>query len=146
MYTILLVIALVIVAALAFYAGSLLYKLQKQKQLRIQNTQQRIDNITQSIQTISLAMEQQQCNFSEGCIRLIHLLEALPVLEKPDYSKQFVGLYALFNKVKDLPTHEARKSQSKIETKHQDIAREELEAQLESQILKDVAVLKTFVI
>lgn len=146
MSTILLVIGLVIIAALAFYAGSLLYKLQRQRQLRIQNTRQRIDNISQSIQTISLAMEQQQCNFSEGCIRLIHLLEALPVLNKPDYSVQFVGLYSLFNKVKDLPTHEARKSQSKAATKTQDIAREELESQLESQILKDVAVLKSFVI
>jgi hypothetical protein len=67
-----LLVALSIVASLAFYAGSLLFKLRRQQQVRHQKTQQRID------------------------------------------------------------------------TKRQDIQREELEAQLESQILNDVAVLKTF--
>ena len=67
-----LLVALSMVASLAFYAGSLLFKLRRQQQVRHQKTQQRID------------------------------------------------------------------------TKRQDIQREELEAQLESQILNDVAVLKTF--
>ena len=46
--------------------------------------------------------------------------------------------------MKDLPTHEIRKTQSKSETKKQDLQREELEAELETQILKDVSVLKSF--
>jgi hypothetical protein len=141
-----LLVALSIVAGLAFYAGSLLFKLRTQQQLRYQKTQQRIENISESIQTIAKALEQQQCNFSEGCIRLFHLLEALPVKDKPDFSQQFAGLYSLYNQVKDIPTHEARTAQSKKETKQQDSLREELESQLEYQILKDVAVLKTFAI
>ncbi|WP_299081930.1 DUF2489 domain-containing protein [uncultured Paraglaciecola sp.] len=144
MYLTLLLIALAIVAGLGFYAGSLLYKLRRQQRLRNQNTQQRIQNISQSIQTIAMAVEQQQCNLSEGCIRLFHLLEALPVADKPDFSEQFVGLYTLYNKIKNLPTHDDRKAQSKIQTKQQDIQREEWEAQLASQILGEVAVLKTF--
>jgi hypothetical protein len=146
MNTVLLLVALSIIAGLAFYAGSLLFKLRSQQQLRNQKTQQRISNISESIQTIAKALEQQQCNLSEGCIRLFHLLEALPVKDKPDFSQQFTGLYALYNQVKDIPTHEARKSQDKRVTKQQDLQREELEAQLESQILKDVAVLKTFAV
>lgn len=146
MSIIFLFLALLTVAGLAFYAGSLLFKLRVQQQLRIKKTQQRVDNILESIQTIAKALEQQQCNLSEGCIRLYHLLEALPVKDKPDFSKQFTGLYALYNLVKDLPTHEARKAQNKQETKQQDLQREELEAQLESQVLNDVAVLKTFAI
>ena len=67
-----------------------------------------------------------------------------PVKNKPDYSQQFIGIYSLYNQVKDFPTHDVRKAQSKIETKKQDLQREELEAQLESQILRDVSVLKTF--
>jgi hypothetical protein len=141
-----LLVALSVVAGLAFYAGSLLFKLRTQQQLRKQKTQKRIDNISESIQTIAKALEQQQCNLSEGCIRLFHLLEALPVNNKPDFSQQFTGLYSLYTQVKDLPTHEARKVQSKKETKQQDLQREELEAQLESQILNDVSMLKTFVI
>jgi hypothetical protein len=139
-------VALSIIAGLAFYAGSLMCKLRTQQQLRNQKTQQRIDNISESIQTIAKALEQQQCNLSEGCIRLFHLLEALPVKDKPDFSQQFTGLYSLYEQVKDFPTHNVRKSQSKRETKQQDLQREELESQLESQILKDVSVLKTFAV
>jgi hypothetical protein len=146
MNIVLLLVALSVVAALAFYAGSLLFKLRIQQQLRNQKTQQRVDNILQSIQTIAKTLEQQQCNLSEGCIRLFHLLEALPIKNKPDFSQKFVGLYSLYDQIKDLPTHEARKSQTKKETKQQDLQREELEAQLETQILNDVSVLKTFTI
>jgi hypothetical protein len=137
-------IALSVVAGLVFYAGSLIFKLRMQQKLRDQKTQQRIDNISQSIQTIAKALEQQQCNLSEGCIRLFHLLEALPLKDKPDFSKKFTGLYTLYAHVQDLPTHDDRKAQSKKEIKHQDLQREELEAQMETQILKDVSVLKKF--
>lgn len=144
MNTLLLLVALTIIASLAFYAGSLLFRLRIQRRLRYQKTQQRIENISQSIQTIAKALEQQQCNLSEGCIRLFHLLEALPIKDRPDFSQQFPGLYSLYEQVKNLPTHEARKAQSKTETRLQDSQREELESQLESQILIDVSVLKTF--
>jgi hypothetical protein len=140
------VIALSIVGSLAFYAGSLIFKLRTQRKLRNQKTQQRIDNISESIQTIAKALEQQQCNLSEGCIRLFHLLEALPVKDKPDFAQQFSGLYSLYHQVKDIPTHDARKLQSKRKTQQQDLQREELEAQLETQILNDVAVLTKFAI
>lgn len=139
-----LLVAIIIVAGLTFYTGLLLFKLRAQQQLRNQKTQKRIHNISESIQTIAKALDQQQCNLSEGCIRLFHLLEALPVKNKPDFSLQYTGLYSLYDKVKDLPTHEIRKTQSKSETKKQDLQREELEAELETQILKDVSVLKSF--
>jgi len=138
-------VALAIIAGLSFYAGNLVLRLRTQQKLRKQKTRQRINKIFQSIQTIAKTLEQQQCNLSEGCIRIFHLLEALPVKNKPDYSQQFIGLYSLYNQVKDFPTHDVRKAQSKIETKKQDLQREELEAQLESQILRDVSVLKSFV-
>ena len=139
-----LLVAIIIVAGLTFYTGLLLFKLRAQQQLRNQKTQKRIHNISESIQTIAKALDQQQCNLSEGCIRLFHLLEALPVENKPDFSLQYTGLYSLYDKVKDLPTHEIRKTQSKSETKKQDLQREEMEAELETQILKDVSVLKSF--
>jgi hypothetical protein len=142
----LLLIALLIVAGLVAYAGLLIFKLRTQQILRKQKTQKRIDKISVSIQTIAKALDQQQCNLSEGCIRLFHLLEALPVKDKPDFSKQFKGLYSLYEQVKDFPTHDVRKLQGKDVTKKQDLQREQLEAQLESQILNDVSVLKTFVV
>jgi hypothetical protein len=146
MNIVILLVAFAVVAVLAFYAGSLLFKLRAQQQLRNEKTQKRVDNISQSIQTIAKALDQQQCNLSEGVVRLFHLLEALPIKDKPDFSQQFKGLYSLYAQVKDLPTHEARKEQTKKVTKQQDLQREELEAQLESQILKEVSVLKTFAV
>jgi hypothetical protein len=146
MNIVILLVAFAVVAVLAFYAGSLLFKLRAQQQLRNEKTQKRVDNISQSIQTIAKALDQQQCNLSEGVVRLFHLLEALPIKDKPDFSQQFKGLYSLYAQVKDLPTHEARKQQTKKVTIQQDLQREELEAQLESQILKEVSVLKTFAV
>lgn len=144
MYITFIILALVIISGLAFYAGSLLFKLKSQQQQREKNIQHRIERIIESIQTIAKAMAQQQCNLSEGSIRLFHLLEGLPVLDKPDFSQQFPGLYKLYEEVKDLPTHQERKAQSKQKTKQQDIQREEKEAQLESKILAEVETLKAF--
>ena len=71
-------------------------------------------------------------------------MEALPLQDKPDFSQQFKGLYALHAKVKDLPTHEVRKSQNKKQIKQQDLQREKFEAEFAPQILLEVAMLKTF--
>lgn len=140
----LLLIALSIIAGLAFYAGSLLFRLKVQLNRREQKTRQRIATISESIQTIAHAVEQQQCNLSEGCIRVYHLLEGLPVKDKPDFSLKFPNLYSLYTQIKHLPTHQARKEQSKIETRNQDLKRQAIEAQLETDILQEMSVLKHF--
>ncbi|KXI30020.1 DUF2489 domain-containing protein [Paraglaciecola hydrolytica] len=142
MILLLILTAVALIAALAWYAGSLLFKLQLQKQ-KIENVRtQRLTQILESIHVISLAMAQQQCNLSEGCIRLYHLLESLPIKNKPDFSVKYSGIYALYQEVKDLPTHEARKQLSTLERKLQDIQREEKETHFGSQVLADVARLK----
>lgn len=144
MFIVVLIIALIIVCALAFYAGALLFKLKQQRQIQESRRADRARSIIQSIQTIALAMSQQQCNLSEGCIRLSHLLESIPEHNKPDYSQQFPGIYTLFAHVKNLPTHDARKKLSKTDLRMQDTRREEREAELEPLILKDVEALLTF--
>lgn len=140
----LLICSLVTIAGLAFYAGSLLFKLKTQNHNRQQKTQIRISNISESIQTIAKATDQKQCDLSEACIRICHLLEALPVLDKPDFSQQYSSLYQLFDAIKDLPTHEARKEQSKLVTRKQDRQREELESKLETNIRKEISELVNF--
>ncbi|MFT5674649.1 MAG: hypothetical protein ACI808_000572 [Paraglaciecola sp.] len=137
-------LGLSIIAVLAFYAISLLLKLNKQKQLQNQKRQQRVIVITQSIQTISMALEQQQCNLSEGCIRLYNLLECIPIDNRPDYSQHYPALYGLYEKVKDLATHDDRKQLKSSELRRQDEQREEDESQWESKILVEVGQLKNF--
>jgi ERCC4-related helicase len=144
MFILLILCALVIVTVLAFYAGSLLFKLRQQRALQESRRIARAKSIIQSVQTIAMAMSQQQCNLSEGCIRLIHLLESIPEKNKPDYRQKYSGIYTLYAYVKDLPTHDARRQLSKSDRKTQDSAREEKEAQLEPLILKDVEAIRAF--
>ena len=141
---ILLGIALLIVGALAFYAGKLLFQLKQQTQKQQRVRQKRIADITESIQTIAAAVEQQQCNLSEGAIRLIRLLEALPVKDVPDCKALYPSLYELFTHVKELPTHQDRKQLTREVREQQDTQREEHEARLESKILEEVKQLKGF--
>jgi hypothetical protein len=137
-------IALLIVAGLAFYAGSLLFQLKVQQNNRKRKTQQRISTISESIQTIAMAVEQEQCNLSEGTIRVYHLLEGLPIKDKSDFSIKFPNLYAMYTQIRDLPTHQARKEQPKDETRNQDLKRQVLEEQFKADIIQEMSILKTF--
>lgn len=141
---IILLFAVGIIAALAWYAGALLFKLKQQKRNVQTMTSQRMDTISESIRVIALAMEQQQCNLSEGCIRLYHLLEALPLKDKVNVWDEYTGIYSLYTEVKELPTHQARSQLSRDERKRQDKQREDKEALFEPQIMTDVANLKSF--
>lgn len=133
---------LLIIAALGVYAGRLLHQLHNQQQRTRQVRQERINKITESIQTIAMAVEQQQCNLSEGSIRLCELLQALPLTNPPVFASEYPALFTLYHQVRELPTHQARKQQPRKETERQDNVREEQESLLESTILKEVAELK----
>jgi hypothetical protein len=54
-------IALLIILALGFYAGKLLFMLKQQKERQEAARQSRVATITESIIVIAKAMEQQQC-------------------------------------------------------------------------------------
>jgi hypothetical protein len=136
--------AIIIIVGLGFYAGKLLLQLKQQKQRQAQTRLKRIDSITESVQVIAKAMEQQQCDLSEGCIRICNLLPALPMDNLPDYATNYPAIYSLYEKVAHMPTHKAREQLPKKERRKQDIQRAEWEAELETRILREVAILKNF--
>lgn len=140
----LIIIACLIILGLGAYAGKLLFLLQAQNQKQQQVRNERIENIQQSIQTIAFAMLQQQCDLSEGVIRICRLLEALPLTPRPDYSVMFPSVFNLFEKVKDYPTHEKRAAQSKFTRRKQDKERQEFESELENKILEEAELLRKF--
>lgn len=133
-----------IIMALSVYAGRLLFlvKAQDSKKQAVRN--KRIASMQTSIQTIAFAMQQQQCDLSEGVIRICRLLESLPLDPLPDYNKQYPAIHALFELVKDYPTHEQRTALSKQERSQQDKRRHEFESELESKILKETETLRVF--
>lgn len=146
----LLVVGVVIVAALAFYAGRLLSQLQAQRQAQAramaeqqQKMTERNNRLLESIVLIARAMDAQQCESSEGCLRLWHLLNALMADQQLDVATAFPGIQQMYDVVKDMPTHEARKKYSKAEIRQLDWTRMKAEARLEAEIAADVKTLLT---
>ncbi|MDX1678048.1 DUF2489 domain-containing protein [Arsukibacterium sp.] len=141
---ILIVVALIIIAGLAFYAGKLLWLLQRQtkrqSQLVQQQQQQQRQNqlyVEQSIYTICKAVAAGQCELSEGALRVWVLLNRLPENQQGPLTTDYPGIYQMYQVVKDMPTHQARKQQSKQATKDQDKQRLQAEQDLTAQIMAD---------
>ena len=144
----LIVLAVLIVAGLAFYAGKLLWLLQlqnkQQSQMAAKQQQQQLQNqlyVEQSIYTICKAVDAGQCELSEGALRVWVLLNRLPEQQQGPLVTDYPGIFQMYNIVKDMPTHQARKQQSKQETEAQDKQRLQAEQTLSAQILADTSKL-----
>jgi hypothetical protein len=142
---ILLVGGAVIVACLAFYAGSLLWQLQQQTKVRLAQLAQKQQYLRDSITLICKAMREQQCELSEGALRVWVLLDHLAPERQPDPETSYPGLYQMYQVVKDMPTHKARKAQTTELIQQQDSVRLKAEQDLKDVILADAeALLKRF--
>ena len=124
----------VIILCLAIYAGKLLAKVKLQTQRQQQAVSARNERILESITTIALAVSQEQCNESEGAIRLTNLLNALQFSQPRDFAAEYPGLYELYEKVKDMPTHDARDNYQRNEIMRLDMQRAGFELELAAQI------------
>ncbi|WP_259237198.1 MULTISPECIES: DUF2489 domain-containing protein [unclassified Aeromonas] len=133
-----------ILLGLAIYAGMLLARVRRQGELQARAIRERNERILDSVRLIAHAVRDGQCDYSEGAIRLTNLLNALQIKEGRAFAEEFPGLYDLYEKVKDMPTHEARKAFKRNEIMKMDLERSGYEVELEAQILKDVALLKDF--
>ena len=131
----------IIVACLAFYAGTLLWQLQQQTQLKQKQLADKQQHLRESITVICKAMLQEQCELSEGALRLWVLLDHLAPERQPDPVITYPGLYQMYQVVKDMPTHQARKAQSKALTLQQDEIRLKAEQDLKDFILADTKTL-----
>ncbi|MFT6925439.1 MAG: hypothetical protein ACJAZP_001019 [Psychromonas sp.] len=145
----------VIIIGLAFYVGILLNKIKVQKadQLKMVaeqqkqqalGQQQRNDTICESIRVIARATAQKQCNVSEAAIRLTVLLETLSLKQPIDMISSYPALSEMFDKVKEMPTHDQRKKVPIKELKALDKKRQGLESELEQQIIAEAQQLANF--
>lgn len=144
MTTVLLVIALVIIAILSAYAGRMLFLLRQQnnRQKKIINT--RVQRICESVDVICKAMEQQQCEISEGAIRVCNLLNALPIKSPPQFEQEFPMIYALFEKVRHFPILKDRQALSKKQKYQQDRERGQIESEYETRVLAELPQIKRY--
>jgi len=141
--------AVVIVAALAFYAGKLLRQLKAQT---LQQKQAEIDHqlalkvhdkkILDSVVIIVRAMKEEQCDYSEGCWRLSVLLDSLKTSK--ELSLQFPSIFELYNRIKELSILDSRKELAKKERMKEDLQRLKAEAELHPKIVTDLSLLHQF--
>lgn len=137
------VAGLLIVAGLAFYLGKLLSQLKQQQwqqqqalQLQQQKQAEHQQYLLDSIVLIGKATLEQQCEPSEAALRIWVLLENL----QPELAQacRWPGLFAMYDCVKAMPTHEARQQLDKKELRRQDHLRQQTEIQLKSAIETDI--------
>lgn len=142
------VVGALIIAGLAFYAGKLLWQLkvqkdtiaklqQEQKEKLARSRQERNAKLSDSINLIAKAMQQKQCEYSEGCLRVWVLMSQYSFDEETELSQSYPGVHEMYEEVKEMPTHEARKKYSKKEIYKMDAQRWRAEERLEAQILED---------
>lgn len=129
-----------VVIGLAFYAGKLLFMLKAQKQKEQAFLADHNEKLLKSIRIIAASMLEEQCDFSEGAIRIRVLTDHL--LPYKSYQEQFPALFDLYDRVKDMPTHEARNNMDKKERRQQDRQREAWERELAAAIKEEARVLK----
>ena len=136
--TIAIIVGILIILGLGFYAGKLMFLLKQQNARQKAARDARIANITESVIVISKAMQQQQCDLSEGAIRICNLLNALPLQSPPDYRSDFPHIHKLFIEISGFAVLEERKKLSPAEKRKQDSAREQIESDYESLVLSEL--------
>ena len=145
------ILAAAIVACLAFYAGKLLFqvRVQKQKQqaqiekLKLK-AKERNAKIADSINLIARAMKEKQCEYSEGCLRIWVLMSQYQFTEQVDLETEYQHVFKMYDVVKEMPTHEARKKYSKKEIFKMDSARWRAEKELEDGILAEAEKIQAY--
>lgn len=148
LWALVLLLGSAIIAGLAFYAGKLLWLLKQQNKRQQQEQQaqqakvlEKKRYLQESIVLISRAMQEQQCELSEGALRLWVLLDHWPQENKPDAIQLYPGLYQMYLVVREMPTHQARKEQDKKLTRQQDKVRQQAEIDLRERIQADLTKL-----
>lgn len=145
------VIGVLIVAGLAFYAGRLLVQVKEQekkrekaKQAFLEKMAEKNAKLADSINLIARAMKEKQCEYSEGCLRVWVLMSQYGFSEAVNLETEYEHVFKMYEVVKDMPTHDARKKYSKKEIFQMDSKRWRAEKELEEGILKDAEKMQAF--
>lgn len=147
----LIVLAALILISLAGYALHLMMKLKLQKRREKelieeakQAQKERYLRILDSIDVIARAMMSEQCDLSEGVLRLKPLLDVLG-----RKLSRYTAMWALYQVVENMPILDERKNLKRNERMKLDLEREAKEAELESdikiecyQLLQDIEEIK----
>ena len=145
------ILAVVIIGALSFYAVKLLLQLKKQQQLQQQAELARHQahashdsKVLDSVLIITRAMKEEQCDFSEGCWRLSVLLSSLKL--SSELALQFPAIFKLYDSIKHLSILDGRKKLAKSQRMKEDYQRMTLESELHSEIVQELDLLQQYTV
>jgi len=127
-----------VILVLAIYAALLWRRVFQIQRKRKQDIETRNARLFESIRDISIAMQQGQCPLSEGCIRLTVLLDHLVLPDHPDFPERYPAIHEMHERIKHMPTHDARKSYPREVIEQMDEEREGYEVEMETDIQADV--------
>ncbi|MGR6840915.1 DUF2489 domain-containing protein [Aliivibrio wodanis] len=135
-----------IILALASYAGSLLMKLKKQKELQEQHRklaiQKRNANIFENVVLLCQAGMQERCDHSELAIRLYCIMDYLQEDDRIDVEQDYPALSELYHVVKDMPRGDARQELAKQDRMKDNLVRTKAEARLQDAIKEEIQQLQ----
>ncbi|AIW17608.1 DUF2489 domain-containing protein [Vibrio coralliilyticus] len=136
----------VIVLGLASYAGYLLLRLKKQKELQEQHKKLAIEkrnaNIFENVHILCMAGIQGQCDLSEISIRVYNIMDYVQGEDRVDFDKEFPATAELFHIVKDMPRGEDRQQMAKKERMKQNLERHKAESRLQDAIVEELKLLQ----
>jgi hypothetical protein len=132
--TLLAIAGVVIIIALASYAGYLLLQLKKQKELQLKHQKLAIDkrnaNIFENVHTLCQAGIQGQCDLSEISIRVYNIMDYVQGEDRVDFDKTYPAISELYHIVKDMARGEERQQLAKKERMQQNLTRHKAESRL----------------
>ena len=129
--TILLIFAFTIISALTLVAGYYLLKLQKATKVKSIQTQKNhqawLDHqneLIKDIKFIANSMSQEQCEITEGCMRLAYLINKVD--DTDQIKNKFPHIYSHYNATMHMPIKDeykalTRKQQFKIDCERRDL-------------------------
>jgi hypothetical protein len=148
--TLLIILAVTIIAGLAFYAGRLLQLVAAQKKAqqaaelaKNQGLLVSDNKALESVLLITRAMREEQCDFSEGCWRISVLLSSLKTIDAT--TLPFKNIFAFYEGIKDLAILDERKKLPKKQRMQQDLKRMKLESSLNLGITEELVELEQYV-
>lgn len=142
-------VGVAIIIGLSIYAGRLLSQVKQQQRAQAEaerDKQQALkkhdSKVLKSVTIIVKAMQEQQCDLSEGCWRLSVLLESLKL--SSDLSSQFPAVFELYSRIQALDILDARKALKKKDRMKQDLVRMKAESELSDKIDADLILLAQY--
>lgn len=144
--TLLAIAGVVIIIALASYAGYLLLQLKKQKELQLKHQKLAIDkrnaNIFENVHTLCQAGIQGQCDLSEISIRVYNIMDYVQGEDRVDFDTTYPAISELYHIVKDMARGEERQQLAKKERMQQNLTRHKAESRLTDAIIEELKVLQ----